>query len=233
MLEVKNLVKTFRGSKSTVLNGINFVVNDGEVYGIIGKNGAGKSTTLKCIMGIIPFEMGTINVSGFDIAKNPNQAKQTIGYVPDDHAIYENLTGREYINFMADVYNVNLEDREERIKKYGDLLNITQHLDKQISAYSHGMKQKVCIIGALIHQPKIWILDEPFLGLDPQSTTAIKETIKDYSKNKEHIVIFTSHNIDTVTEMCDKVCVIEDGLVKDVFDVAKKRMSDILKKMKR
>lgn len=233
MLQVKNLGKKFKGSKKRTLRGISFEVADGEVYGIVGKNGAGKSTTLKCIMGIIPFEKGQVVVSGFDINKNPNEAKATIGYVPDDHAIYENLTGSEYINFMADVYRVNQEDRDRRIKKYAELLNISEHLNKQINGYSHGMRQKACIIGALVHNPKIWILDEPFLGLDPQSVNVVKKAIKTYSRSKKHIVIFTSHNIDNVIEMCDKVCIIEDGLVKDILELNTKKNQALLKKLMR
>ena len=151
-----------------------------------------------------------------DIVKKANNAKKLIGYVPDNHAVYESLTGREYVNFMADVYGVSLEDRERRIKKYAKLFDLEDAMDTQINGYSHGMHQKIAIMGALVHAPKLWILDEPFLGLDPQSVEAVKKCIIDYSKNRKHMVIFSSHNLETVIEMCDKVCVIEKGVVKDI-----------------
>ena len=219
MLKVSNIYKTFKKAKQPTLKGVSFVVDNGEVYGLVGKNGAGKSTTIKCITGIYPFEKGAISVNAHDIKKEERDAKMLIGYVPDNHMVYENLTGREYINFMADVYGVNEIDRAKRIEKYSKIFNMANSLDLQISGYSHGMHQKICIMGALVHEPKLWILDEPFLGLDPQSVEAVKECIKDYSRNKRHMVIFSSHDIDTVLEVCDRVCVIEDGQVKDVLDV--------------
>ena len=219
MLKVKGLVKTFKKAKTPAVNDISFVVDNGEVYGLIGKNGAGKSTTIKCITGILPFEKGKITINTYDIIKKPNKAKSVVGYVPDNHAAYENLTGREYVNFMADIYGVEKEERERRIKKYSKLLNIEDALDMQINGYSHGMHQKICIIGARVHEPKLWILDEPFLGLDVQSVEVVKECIRDYSRNKKHMVIFTSHDLDTVIEMCDRVCVIDKGKVIAVLDM--------------
>jgi len=219
MLKINDLVKTFKNAKNPTLKGISLTVLNGEVYGLIGKNGAGKSTTIKCITGILPFEKGKITINTYDIVKKPNKAKSVLGYVPDNHAAYENLTGREYVNFMADIYGVDKEERDRRIEKYAKLLNITEALDMQISGYSHGMHQKICIIGALVHEPKLWILDEPFLGLDVQSIEVVKQCINDYSKNKKHMVIFTSHNLDTVIEMCDRVCVLENGEVKAILDL--------------
>ena len=218
MLIVNNLIKTFKGQKEPTLKNISFEVEDGEIFGIVGKNGAGKSTTIKSIMGIVPFESGEILVNGYNIKTNPNEAKLTIGYVPDDHSVYENLTGREYVNFMADIYKVDKQKRENKILKYSTLLNMDKALDKQINGYSHGMRQKICIMGALVHTPKLWILDEPFLGLDPQSVKALKKCIKEYSRSKKHLVIFTSHNLDTVVEMCNRVCVIENGQIKDIVN---------------
>lgn len=219
MLKVYDLVKTFKKAQKPAVNGISFVVNNGEVYGLIGKNGAGKSTTIKCITGILPFEKGKITINTYNINTNPKKAKLITGYVPDNHSVYENLTGREYINFMADIYDVSQEDREKRINKYAKLLNIDDSLDLQIKGYSHGMHQKICIMGALIHEPKLWILDEPFLGLDPQSRQVIKDCINDYSKNKRHIVIFSSHDMDTIYEMCDRVCILDKGEIKDIIDL--------------
>lgn len=231
MLKVKDLIKTYKGSKTPTLKGVSFAVDNGEVFGIVGKNGAGKSTTIKAIIGIHSFENGEITVNGHNIKKNENAVKQLIGYVPDNHSVYESLTGREYVNFMADVYGVNKEDRDHRLEKYAKMFNLEHALDNQISGYSHGMHQKICIIGALVHEPKLWVLDEPFLGLDPQSVDAVKECIKHYSKNKRHMVIFTSHNLDTVVEICDRVCVIENGTVKDIVEVAKRNSKTKLREL--
>lgn len=219
MLRVEGLVKTFKKASNPTLKDINFVVDNGEVFGLIGKNGAGKSTTIKCITGVLPFEKGKIVVNTYDVVKKPKKAKSIIGYVPDNHAVYENLTGREYVNFMADIYQVKLQDREKRIKRYSKLLNIEDALDMQISGYSHGMHQKICIMGALVHEPKLWILDEPFLGLDVQSVQIVKDCINDYSKNKKHMVMLTTHNLDTVIELCDRVCVIDKGEVRAVLNM--------------
>jgi ABC-2 type transport system ATP-binding protein len=214
MLEVSHLTKTYKDAKQPSLKNVSFKVEDGEVYGIVGKNGAGKSTTIKCILGLHPFEKGSIILNGVDIKKEENKLKQMIGYVPDNHLVYENLTGREYINFMANIYGVNNVDRQQRIKNHAEKFDMTDALDLQIKGYSHGMRQKICIIGALIHEPKLWILDEPFLGLDPKSVKTVKECIKEYALDKNHMVIFTSHIIETVVEICDRVCVIENGEVK-------------------
>lgn len=231
MLKVVDLIKTYKGSKSPTLKGVSFTVQNGEVFGLVGKNGAGKSTTIKAIIGIHPFEGGEISINGHNIKKDENKAKQLIGYVPDNHSVYESLTGREYINFMADVYAVDKETREQRINKYAKIFNLENALDNQISGYSHGMHQKICIMGALVHDPKLWVLDEPFLGLDPQSVDAVKKCIRNYSRNKRHIVLFTSHNMETVLEMCDKVCIIDDGLVKTILDVKNIENVDKLKKL--
>lgn len=232
MLEVSNLIKTYKGSKTPTLKGVSFTVKDGDVFGIIGKNGAGKSTTIKAIIGIHSFEGGEIVVNGYSIKKDENSVKQLIGYVPDNHSVYENLTGREYVNFMADVYGVDKQDREQRLNKYAKMFNLEHAIDNQISGYSHGMRQKICIIGALVHEPKLWVLDEPFLGLDPQSIDAVKECIHYYSKDKSHMVIFTSHNLDTVIEMCNKVCVINNGKVKDIVKIdgekSKKQLRELM-----
>lgn len=217
--------------KEPTLKGVSFEVDNGEVYGLVGKNGAGKSTTIKCITGIYPFEKGIITVNNHNIKKQEKKAKMLIGYVPDNHSVYENLTGREYVNFMADIYGVSKQDREKRIEKYGKIFNILDSLDMQISGYSHGMHQKICIMGALVHEPKLWILDEPFLGLDLQSIQAVKECIIDYSKNKRHMVIFSSHDIETVNKICDKVCVIEKGTVRAVFDLKQRGSKQKIKEL--
>ena len=178
MLEIKGLTKRYKNSDFYSVKNLNLTIKDGEIFGFLGKNGAGKSTTIKCLTGIIPFEEGQIKVCGFDIQKNPIEAKLNIGYVPDNHAVYENLTGREYVNYMGNIYRVPKKVIEERIEIFSKLFNMAHAIDKQIRSYSHGMKQKICIIAALIHNPKFWVLDEPLMGLDPQSTFEIKEYMK-------------------------------------------------------
>lgn len=228
MLKVENLVKTFKGGKEATLKGLNFEVNDGEVIGLVGKNGAGKSTTLKCILGILPFEAGKISLDGYDIKKDEKKVKSLIGYVPDNHKIYENLTGREYLNFMADVYGVNDEKRRKNIKYYGDLFEMTDALDMQISSCSHGMHQKLCIMGALVHDPKMWVLDEPFLGLDIASINKVVDCVRKYAKTNNHIVLFSSHSLDNVFKVCDKVCVVEKGRIVGTYDLQNKKNYSVL-----
>lgn len=214
MLEVKNFSKKYKGAIRYSAQNINFKVNNGEVLGLVGGNGAGKSTTIKSIVGILPFTEGQIIVNGFDVAKQPAGAKQTIGYVPDDHSVYDKLTGREYVNYMGSLYGVKKDLKIKRIEYYSKLFKIQNALDDQISSYSHGMKQKICLIGSLIHEPKLWVLDEPMMGLDPTTTNEVKKCIRDYAK-KGNTVLFSSHNLDIVEEICDVVGIINKGsLVK-------------------
>lgn len=167
MLQIENLTKTYAGNQKPSVDNLSLTVNDGEIFGFIGPNGAGKSTTIKSITGIISFEEGRVLIDGIDLKTAPLEAKKHIGYVSDDHVLYEGLTGVEYVNFICDVFQVPSAQRQERLDKYCELFALTESVKKQISTYSHGMKQKLNIIGALIHEPKIWILDEPMTGLDP------------------------------------------------------------------
>ena len=155
MLKLINFYKKYKGATKYSAEDISFEVGDGKVLGLLGKNGAGKSTTIKSICGIIPYDKGQIIVNGFDITKEPEKAKQTVGFSPDDHSIYEKLTGRECLNYMGALFRTKNEDKQRRIQEYADRLEITAALDKQISSYSHGMKQKVCVIASLLHQPKL------------------------------------------------------------------------------
>lgn len=231
MLKVNSLVKTYKNATQPAIHNITFTVNNGEVFGLVGKNGAGKSTTIKCITGIHSFEEGSIVIYTYNIKKNENKAKSLIGYVPDNHYVYDCLTGLEYVCFMADIYDVSQIDREKRINKYAKLFNMEKALDKQISGYSHGMKQKICIMGALVHEPKLWILDEPFLGLDMQGIEVVKKSIINYSKNKKHMVIFSSHNYESVCELCDRVCIIDNGTILDILDLHVHGNKEKLKKL--
>ena len=220
MLKLTNVCKKYKNSNVYSVKDLTFEVKDGEIFGFLGKNGAGKSTTIKSITGIIPFDSGTIEICGHDIKKEPIQCKLDIGYVPDNHAVYENLTGKEYVNYMANLYKVSKKDAEERLAKFVKLFNMPHAIDNQIRSYSHGMKQKICIIAALIHNPKLWVLDEPLMGLDPQSAYDIKCYMKEHKK-QGNTVFFSSHNIDMVEKLCDRVAIINKGRLLEIIDVQK------------
>lgn len=220
MLEIKELSKRYKNSDFYSVKNLSLTLKDGEIFGFLGKNGAGKSTTIKCITGILPFEEGEIKVCGYDIKKNPIEAKLNIGYVPDNHAVYENLTGREYVNYMGNIYRVPKDVIQERIEKFSKLFSMDHAIDNQIRSYSHGMHQKICIIAALIHNPKFWVLDEPLMGLDPQSTFEIREYMKEHKK-LGNTVFFSSHNIDMVEKLCDRVAIMNRGQLMEIIDVKK------------
>lgn len=217
MLEITNLTKTYKGTKKPAVNNISLSLKPGEIFGFLGLNGAGKSTTFKCATGIQTFEEGTILINGFDIEKDPLNAKQSLGYIPDNHATFEELTGLEYINFMADVYKVSIEHRTERINKFSEMFNMHDALNTVIKAYSHGMKQKIAIMGGIIHYPKLWILDEPLVGLDTFSMDEIMDFMRSYAK-EGNTIIFSSHIMPLVKSLCDRVAIIDHGVIKALFD---------------
>lgn len=210
ILSINNLSKKYRGNDNYSVKDLSFEVKEGELYAFLGPNGAGKSTTIKCITGALPYKEGSINICGYNLHDNPVEAKKNIGYVPDNHFLYESMTANEYINFMADIYGVGVNDRKERSKKYLELFSLTDSQNKPLSSFSHGMKQKVCVIGALIHNPKLWILDEPLTGLDPMSAYNLKELMKEHCK-EGNSVFFSSHIIEVVEKLCDKVAIIDKG----------------------
>jgi len=212
-LVITNLCKRYGNSHIYAVKDANMEVNGGEVFGFLGPNGAGKSTIIKCIVGIQPYTSGTISVCGYDSKKQSVMAKRQIGFVPDHYALYEKLTGREYINYIADLYDVSLEDRNKRIDKYVKLFELEGAFDNQMKTYSHGMKQKITIMAALVHNPKIWILDEPLTGLDPNSIFQVKECMKNHAK-EGNIVFFSSHIIDVVERICDKITIIKKGKIQ-------------------
>ena len=216
ILEIKNLTKYYGKIKG--IENLSLSLEEGEIFGFLGKNGAGKSTTIKSITGIIPFDGGSIEICGHDIKKEPIACKLNIGYVPDNHAVYENLTGKEYVNYIANLYKVSKEETEERLEKFVKLFNMRHAIDNQIRSYSHGMKQKICIIAALIHNPKLWVLDEPLMGLDPQSAYDIKCYMKEH-RRLGNTVFFSSHNIDMVEKLCDRVAIINKGHLIEIIDV--------------
>ena len=178
ILEIKNFSKTYKGNKKAVDN-LCITVEAGDIYGFIGHNGAGKSTTIKSVVGVLEFTEGEIYIDGHSVKKEPMECKSITAYIPDNPDIYEFLTGIQYLNFVADIFGIEQSVRQERIKTYGDLFGITENLGDLISSYSHGMKQKVAIISALVHEPKLLVLDEPFVGLDPKAALDLKNIMKE------------------------------------------------------
>lgn len=208
MLKIENLTKKY-GDKSAIDN-LNLEVQDGEIFGFIGHNGAGKTTTIKCMVGILEFDNGNIYINGNSIKDEPLKCKKDIAYIPDNPDIYENLTGFSYLNFVADIFEIDKKTREERINKYAEAFEIKNELQDLISSYSHGMKQKLVIISALIHAPKLLILDEPFVGLDPKASFTLKEIMKEMTKEGAAI-FFSSHVLEVVEKLCDKIGIIKEG----------------------
>jgi len=218
MIKITNFSKVYGMNKHKSVDNFNLEIKEGEVFGFLGHNGAGKSTLIKCLVGIQNITEGKMEVCGYDVEKQPLGAKLQIGYVSDNHAVYENLTGREYVNYVADLFMVSKEDRDQRLKKYAEMFQLSHAIDQQIKSYSHGMKQKLVVIAALIHEPKVWVLDEPLTGLDPSSAFEIKECMREHA-DKGNIVFFSSHVIEVVEKICDRIAIIQKGKLKGVFDV--------------
>ncbi len=218
MLEIKNLTKRYGNSPINAVEELSLTVGDGEVFGFLGPNGAGKSTTIKSVVGIYPFQEGDILIDGMSIKHEPLKAKMHIGYVSDNHAVFERLTGREYVNHMANLYGVNIEDAKARTDELVDIFKLEAAFDQPIKSYSHGMKQKVSVIGALVHNPKLWVLDEPLTGLDPQSAYQLKLVMKRHAK-AGNTVLFSSHILDVVENLCDRCCIINKGKLHGVYDL--------------
>lgn len=210
MLKIKNLSKTYSKSSVKAVDSINLEVEGGQIFGFLGPNGAGKTTTIKMITGILSYNEGEINICSYDLKKEPIEAKRQIGYVSDNHVVYDKLTGREYVNFMADVYGVSKEDRKRVIDELLEIFKLTDAFNSQISTYSHGMKQKISIIGALVHEPKIWILDEPMTGLDPESAHQLKVLMRKHTE-KGNVVFFSTHVLEVAEKLCDKIAIISAG----------------------
>lgn len=220
MIKISHFTKIYGKSAKKAVDDFSLEVYGGEIFGFLGHNGAGKSTLIKSMVGIQSLTSGKIEICGFDISKDPVEAKQLIGYVPDNHAVYEGLTGREYINYVANLYLVPEKEREERLQKYLKMFNLENDIDRLIKGYSHGMKQKVLVIAALIHNPKVWILDEPLTGLDPMSSYQIKECMRLHAR-AGNIVFFSSHVIEVVENICDRVAIISEGKLQDVYSLKK------------
>ena len=209
MLTIKNVTKHYKGSTKGITD-LSLTIAGGDIYGFIGHNGAGKTTTIKCIVGIQDMDEGDILVDGISVKEDPMACKSKIAYIPDNPDLYEYMTGIQYLNFIADIFEVSAADRQSRIKKYGDAFEITSSLGDLISAYSHGMKQKLAIIAALVHEPKLLIMDEPFVGLDPKASVTLKEIMHNIC-DEGGAIFFSTHVLDVAEKLCNKVAIIKNG----------------------
>ena len=208
MLNIEHLTKTY-GEKKAV-DDLSLHIAPGEIYGFIGHNGAGKTTTIKACCGILQYDSGEVYIDGVSVKENPIAAKAKIAYIPDNPDLYEFMTGIQFLNFIGDVFGVSAEDRQARIRKYADLFELTNDLAQPISAYSHGMKQKLAVISALLHEPKLLVMDEPFVGLDPKASHILKELMRELCKNGGAI-FFSTHVLEVAEKLCDKVAIIKGG----------------------
>ena len=208
MLQINHLIKTY-GDKKAV-DDLSLHIQPGEIYGFIGHNGAGKTTTIKSCCGILQFDSGKILIDGKSITKDPIGCKSVLAYIPDNPDLYEFMSGIQFLNFVADIFGVSVADRQERIRRYGDMLELTDDLAQPISAYSHGMKQKLAVISALIHTPKLIIMDEPFVGLDPKASHLLKQLMRQICDDGGAI-FFSTHVLEVAEKLCDKVAIIKGG----------------------
>ncbi|MFO7612234.1 MAG: ABC transporter ATP-binding protein [Clostridia bacterium] len=211
MISILNVTKTY-GSGIKAVDGISLEVKSGEIFGFLGPNGAGKTTTIKMITGILPADTGIITVDGYDVAREPLKAKMNMGYVSDDPNVFERLKGIEYLNFMADIYRVPAVNRKEKILSLAGEFDMTNALGDKIQSYSHGMKQKIVVIGVLLHDPNVWILDEPLSGLDPKSSFKLKEIMRSHA-DKGNTVMFSTHVLEVAEKVCDRIAVINKGRI--------------------
>lgn len=208
MLNISHLTKIY-GDKKAV-DDLSLHIAPGEIYGFIGHNGAGKTTTLKSVVGILQFDEGEIKIGGVSIKDDPIACKKQLAYIPDNPDLYDFMSGIKYLNFVADIFEVGAEERQERIKKYADMFELTNDLAQPISAYSHGMKQKLAIIAAWMHNPKLIIMDEPFVGLDPKASFLLKEMMREVCK-EGGAIFFSTHVLEVAEKLCDKVAIIKSG----------------------
>jgi len=210
MIEISNLTKSYAKSDFLAVKNLSLTVNAGDICGFIGPNGAGKSTTIKCMTGILPITSGSVSICGVNLKDNPKEAKKNIGYVADEHILYDGLTGIEYINFIADVFNIPNNVRKERAESIAARFDMSDKLNDKISTYSHGMKQKISIIATLVHEPPVWILDEPLTGLDPKASFELKQMMLEHAQNGK-VVFFSSHVLEVVEKLCTRIAVINKG----------------------
>ncbi len=212
MLSIKNVSKSYSKGKVKAVDGISIEVMPGEIFGFLGPNGAGKTTTIKMIAGILPIDQGRITIAGHDIEKEPLQAKKSMGFVPDTHDIYERLTGIEYLNFIADVFDMPSSQRKTNIEKYLEMFEMKNAAGQAIKSYSHGMKQKIILTGALLHEPSLWLLDEPMTGLDPKAAHLLKEEMNTHCA-KGNTVFFSTHVLEVAEKLCHRLGIINKGKI--------------------
>ncbi len=219
MLNICDLTKSYASDKPPAVDALDMQVKDGEIFGFLGPNGAGKTTTIKMITGIIAPDRGSVEIDGVDMRKDPVACKMKFGYVPDNPDIYERLTGMEYLEFLGDVYMVTADERKKRIRQYTEMFGISSVLGDQIKSYSHGMRQKLVITGALLHNPRLWILDEPMVGLDPMAAHLLKEEMRAHCR-QGNTVFFSTHVLEVAEKLCDRVGIISRGKLAAVGTVA-------------
>lgn len=211
MIQINNVSKEFKRGKK-IIDNISLNINDGEIFGFIGPNGAGKTTTIKMLTGILEIDKGDIFIDGHSITNHPIEAKRKIGFVPDNPDIFLKLKGIEYLNFIADIYEVTEKQRKKKIQELAELFEIEESLNNKIQSYSHGMRQKIIVMGVLLHEPQNLILDEPMTGLDPKSLFDLKNIMKEYAK-KGKTVFFSTHILEVAEKLCDKIAVINNGRI--------------------
>lgn len=213
MITISHVTKKYGNKKA--LDDVSFEVEDGEIFAFIGHNGAGKTTLIKAIVGIHDFDEGEILINGKSIQKEPIACKEIMAYVPDNPELYENMKAIDFINFICDMYNVDLKTREKNIKRYAEMFEMTENLENEIKSFSHGMKQKVALIAALAHEPKVLIMDEPFVGLDPKAIFDMKELMHEMTKNGKTI-FFSTHILDVAEKLCSRVAIVKKGQIVKV-----------------
>ena len=208
MVEIKGLCKSYDNKR--VVDNLDLTINDGEIYGFIGHNGAGKTTTIKCLIGILSFEKGEILIDDLSIKDKPIECKRKIAYIPDNPDLYNYMSGIDYLNFIGDVFNVANDDRVKRIDKYAGIFELTDSLANPISSYSHGMRQKLAIIAAWLHEPDLIVMDEPFVGLDPKASHDLKMMMREFC-DRGGSIFFSTHVLEVAEKLCDKVAIIKQG----------------------
>ena len=226
MIDIRNITKSYNNGAVKAVDDLDLKVKKGEIFGFIGPNGAGKTTTIKMIVGLLNPDRGNILINGIDIMKESLKAKRMIGYVPDNPVLYDRLTGTEYLNFMADIYRVPIDVRRERIEHYLNMFELEDAAADLIKSYSHGMKQKIALTGALIHNPEVWILDEPMVGLDPKSSHMLKNQMREHC-DKGNTVFFSTHVLDVAERLCDRVGIIHKGKLIAIGTMDELRQGDI------
>lgn len=229
MLRIENLTKVYKGGKRAV-DGLSIHVSAGDIYGFIGHNGAGKTTTIKCVVGIMEFEAGDIFIDGKSVKTDSIACKRVTAYIPDNPDLYDHLTGIQYLNFIGDIFEISAKEKQERIANYSDGFDITSNLGDLISSYSHGMKQKLALISAFLHQPKLLILDEPFVGLDPKASITLKGMMRQLC-GEGGAIFFSTHVLEVAEKLCNKIAIIKDGRLIAKGDTDKVRGDNSLEEV--